>query len=108
VQDKPERSSFIAAVHLVGQLDLFGHPGDERLRRKALRRLRGTSVDLPHDDVLPPMHIDAEFDHAVWFYALRGGCTRRGLRIVSCHHRWSGWGLGARLTTPCQLPGSPG
>jgi len=49
-------------MHDVSLLHLFGHPRDERIRRKALRRLRRRAVDLAHHDVLAPVGIDAELD----------------------------------------------
>jgi len=66
-------------VHFVGELGLLLRPSDELLRREALRRRWRSAVDLAHDDILPPVHVDAELDLPVWFYALRGGYGRGGL-----------------------------
>jgi hypothetical protein len=85
VQYETERPSFVAAVHFIGQRDLLGRPRDKRLRRETLRRLRRSAVDLAHDHVLAPVHINAQLDQPVWFYALRGRYGRSELCLVSCH-----------------------
>ena len=85
MQHETERPRLVTAVHFVGELRLLLRPRDELLRGEALRRLGRGPVDLAHDDILPPVHVDAELDPPVWFYALRGGCGRNDLGIVSCH-----------------------
>ena len=85
MQHEAERPRFVAAVHFVGQLGLFLRPSDERFRRESLRRLRRGAVDLAHDDLLAPVHVNAQLDQPMWSYALRGRCGRSGLDIVSCH-----------------------
>lgn len=66
-------------------LRLLLRPRDELIRREVLRRLSRGTVDLTHDDVLPPMYLDAELDQPAWFYAGRGGGGRGRLCMVSCH-----------------------
>jgi len=85
VQPETKRTGFVATMHDVGRLHLLGRPRHEALGREPLGRLRRGAVDLARDHILAQMHIDAELDQPVWFYALRGRCDRSGLDIVSCH-----------------------
>ena len=89
VQHKAKRTGLVATMHDVGLLRLLGDPRDERLGRETLRGLRRGAVNLAHNDVFTPMHVDAELDHSVRFAARHcaGGDCGRG-----CHGRSRGCG----------------
>ena len=68
MQTVAQRTGFVAAVNLFGELELLLGPDQKILRSELLRRLRSCVVDLADHSKAVGMNIDAQLD------ALGFGC----------------------------------
>src|SRR5258708_39950445 len=62
MQTIPQRTGFVATVHLLGLLKLLLGPDQKILGRELLRRLRSGVVELPDHPIVVSMNIDAQLD----------------------------------------------